>query len=375
MYTQYFGLTGKPFQLTPNVGFYFPSEEHNRALAFLEYGVYQADGFIVITGDVGTGKSTILQALLERLDPSEMHVASLVTTRLDQEDLLYLVAANLGLDLDSNNKALILNKLETFLLREAKAGKRVLLIIDEAQGLPSESIEELRMLSNFQSEGKPLIQIFLVGQSELRATLLSPGLEQLRQRVIATYHLNPLSEGETRTYIEHRLSRVDWVNDPEFSDDAFPAIYAATDGVPRRINNLCDRILLYAYLEELHRIDSRVVHAVFAEIGSELSSGLLKEGDAGHVETPEPGDRQATSDRVFDRPGEPLEAMARVMFDKANVQQRLASLERALDRLGNQLQHEVGELRDETSYVRGIVEDILVEVRSNNLDPSRKRRA
>jgi general secretion pathway protein A len=375
MYTQYFGLRGKPFQLTPDVGFFYPSEEHNRALAFLEYGVHQADGFIVITGDVGTGKSTVLQALLQRLDPDEMRVASVVTSRLSQGDLLYLVASNLGIELESQSKALILKELQRFLVIEAEAGRRVLLIIDEAQGLPDESVEELRMLSNFQLDGQPLLQIFLVGQSELRAMLLSPGLEQLRQRVIATYHLNPLNEVETRTYIEHRLNQVDWANDPEFTDDAFPAIFEATDGVPRRINNLCDRLLLYTYLEELHRIDSRIVKLVFQEIGAEFSYGMPVTASQPASDAAAPVESQDAELRVFDKPGEPLEAMARVMFDKANVQQRLAALERALDRLGNQLKPEVAEVREELGYVRGVVEDILTEVRSHNLDPSRKRRA
>ena len=137
----------------------------------------------------------------------------------------------------------------------------MLLIVDEAQNLPRPSVEELRMLSNFQFEGRPLIQIFLLGQEEFRATLLSEGFEQLRQRVIASYHLNPLDAEETRTYIEHRLTIVDWRSDPVFTDDAFERIFAATQGVPRRINNLCDRTLLYAFLEELHRIDGEVVHA------------------------------------------------------------------------------------------------------------------
>lgn len=368
MYQEFYGLAGKPFQLSPDVRFFFPSREHKRALSFLEYGLDQADGFIVITGDVGTGKTTLVQALLDRLDPRETLVSTIVTTQLKEDDLLHLVAANFGLRVTSGSKALLLRDLERMFLQQAKERRRVLLIVDEAQNLPKEAVEELRMLSNFQFQGKPLLQMFLLGQEEFRATLLSPGFEQLRQRVIATYHLNPLDDEETRTYIEHRLSMVGWTHDPEFADDAFPAIYQFSDGVPRRINNLCDRLMLYAFLEELHRVDAKVVEAVSEEIGSEFWSGRPEREE---VQDGEEEDRH----QVFDKPGQPLETMARVMFDKANVQQRLASLERAVDSLGTSLKPEVAELKEEVAYMRGLLEDVLVELRSRDTDPSRKRRA
>ena len=198
MYTDYFGLTGKPFQLSPDARFFFPSKEHKRALSFLQYGLSQADGFIVITGDVGTGKTTVMQTLLGDLDPKDVVVANLVTTQLQEDDLLGLVAVSFGLKIGQPNKALLLRDLEQYFVQRNREHKRVLLIVDEAQNLPERSVEELRMLSNFQQGGKPLVQVFLLGQEEFRATLLSAGFEQLRQRVIATYHLNPLDEEETR---------------------------------------------------------------------------------------------------------------------------------------------------------------------------------
>lgn len=372
MYTQHFGLSGKPFRLSPDASFFFPSKEHNRALAFLDYGIEQADGFIVITGDVGTGKTTILQTLLQRLDARKIRVATVVTTQLGHDDMLELLASNLGIEEASGRKALLLKGIEALLLKDFKAGRRVVLILDEAQNLSPKSVEELRMLSNFQSGGQPLLQIFLVGQSELRATLLSPGFEQLRQRVIATYHLNPLDDEETRNYIEHRLKCVEWSGDPQITADAFYAIYDATDGVPRRVNNLCDRLFLYAFLEDLHVIDKEVVKIVAEEIGSEFSTGLKEESPP----ATELGGRAAgDDDRVFDRPGEQLESMARVMFDRANVQQRLAALERAVDGLGHSLKPELAELREELHYVRGLLEDVLIEVRAEGSDPSHKRRA
>jgi len=368
MYQEFFGFKAKPFQLSPDVRFFFPSKEHKRALSFLEYGMDQADGFIVITGDVGTGKTTLVQALLQGLDPREMLVSTVVTTQLKEDDLLHLVAANFGLRVNTTSKAMLLRDLERTFIQQAKEGRRVLLIVDEAQNLPKEAVEELRMLSNFQHQGKPLLQVFLLGQEEFRATLLSPGFEQLRQRVIATYHLNPLDAEETQTYIEHRLTTVDWTHDPEITADAFEAIYGFSDGVPRRINNLCDRLFLFAFLEELHRIDRQVVESVSEEIGSEFWSGRPQHEGKGE------GDHQERH-QVFDKPGEGLEAMARTMFDKANVQQRLAYLERAVDGLGNSLKPEVAELREEMSYVRGLLEDVLMEVRALNSDPSHKKRA
>ncbi|MBX3707400.1 MAG: XrtA-associated ATPase [Pseudomonadales bacterium] len=353
MYQEYYGLTGKPFQLSPDANFFYPSSEHKRALSFLDYGLDQQDGFIVITGDVGTGKTTLVQMLLRRLDPRETLVANLVTTQVGDDDLLQLIAAQFGLRVNNASKAVLLRELERLFLQQRREGRRVLLIVDEAQNLPAAAIEELRMLSNFQAGGKPLLQVFLLGQEEFRVTLLGPGFEQLRQRVIATYHLNPLDEAETRAYIEYRLSLVGWANDPFFTDDAYAAIYGFCKGVPRRLNNLCDRLLLYAFLEELHHIDGSVVDAVSREIGAEFWGETPTASKEPRAVTPE----------VFDTPGQPLETMARVMFDKANVQQRLAALERAIDGLGQSLKPELAELREELGYVRNLMEDLVLEIR------------
>jgi putative secretion ATPase (PEP-CTERM system associated) len=360
MYEEHFGLSAKPFQLSPDAAFFYPSKEHKRALSFLEYGLEQADGFIVITGDVGTGKTTIVQTLLSSLDPADTMVANLVTTQLQEDDLMHLVAATFGLRVNSNSKALLIRDLERLFIQQAQQNRRVLLIVDEAQNLPQRSVEELRMLSNFQLNGRPLVQIFLLGQEEFRATLLSEGFEQLRQRVIATYHLNPLSEEETRTYIEHRLECAGYQGRPSITDAAFQGIYEASEGVPRRINNLCDRILLYAFLEEVETIDTGVVDAVSQELGGEFWSG-----------NPAPRAVGEPVQEVFNTPGQPLETMARVMFDKANVQQRIGSLERALDSLGSALKSDVSEMRDELSYVRLLLEDVLHELRggAKDIDP------
>jgi len=375
MYTEFFGLSGKPFQLSPDVNFFFPSKEHSRALSFLQYGIDQADGFIVITGGVGTGKTTLVQALLKELDTQKLLVSNIVTTQLKEDDLLQLVAANFGLEANTASKAMQLRDLERFFQEESKRGRRVLLVVDEAQNLPPDSVEELRMLSNFQANGRPLVQVFLLGQEEFRATLLSPGFEQLRQRVTATYHLNPLNEEETRTYIEHRLSKAGWAGDPEFADNAFQAIFEFCQGVPRRINNLCDRLLLYSFLEELHNIDAQAVEMVSEEIGSEFFGGLPDKPALQEQQAPQVPQADGAA-AVFDTPGERLETMAKVMFDKANVQQRLAALERAVDGLGLNLKPEVAGIREELTYVRSLLEALVHEVRQQGDGSSdEKRRA
>ncbi|MEZ5599447.1 MAG: AAA family ATPase, partial [Pseudomonadales bacterium] len=235
--------------------------------------------------------------------------------------------------------------------QETRAGRRVLLIVDEAQNLPPMSVEELRMLSNFQMDGKPLLQIFLLGQQEFRQTLLSEGFEQLRQRVIATYHLNPLALDETRTYIEHRLAKVGWNDFPRFTDSAFEAIFEFCDGVPRRINNLCDRLLLFAFLESLDLIDGEDVNAVAEEIGEEFLSGT-------YDKKPERTEGERARQEVFDAPDKPLESVARGLFDKADLTQRLATLERAIDGLGHGMKSELAEVREDLAYLRLLMEDL-----------------
>ena len=305
----------------------------------------------------------MVETLLGELDPNDTEVVNIVSTQLKDDELLSLIALELGLTEPIESKPRLLREIVEHARRRHRDNKRVLLIIDEAQNLPGPSIEELRMLSNFQIDGLPLIQIFLLGQEEFRATLLSEGFEQLRQRVIATYHLNPLDEEETRTYIEHRLAIVGWRADPVITDDAFQRIFAATQGVPRRINNLCDRTLLYAFLEELHRVDAEVVGIVADEMGNEFAGVEPAKRKAAAPQAPQMSDADAA--------GQPLASMARMMFDKANVQQRLASLERAVDTLGHGLKDELGDIR--SLLVELIRESKAQRVRVHEL--SKRKRA
>lgn len=271
MYEEYFNLSRKPFQLSPDPGFFFGSSIHKRALAYLRYGLSQAEGFIAITGDVGTGKTTLARMLFRELPEREVVAAQIATTQLEADDLLRMVVQAFGLTVKSESKSALLDQLETFLHKQAREGKRALLVVDEAQNLSHAALEELRMLSNFQTGDRPLLQSFLLGQNQFKRTLQHPDLEQLRQRFIAACHLTPLDETETREYIEYRLGTAGWKNDPSFTDEAFADIYHYTKGIPRRINSLADRLLLFAYLEERHVIDPDVVRIVAGELEEELN--------------------------------------------------------------------------------------------------------
>jgi putative secretion ATPase (PEP-CTERM system associated) len=268
MYTSFYNLTGRPFQLTPDPRFYFDSKAHKKAMAYLTYGLSQREGFIIITGDIGAGKTTLVGHLLDTLDTKQYVAAKVVTTQLQADDVLRMVAAAFGIKHEGADKATLLKKIEDFLLGCMGQGKRVLLIVDEAQNLPNGALEELRMLSNFQVDENALLQCFLLGQPQFRDRLArDPDLEQVRQRVIATYFLGPLADaGETANYIKHRLQRVGWNDDPTFAEETFEKIYSYTGGVPRMLNTLCSRLLLFGYLEESHEISGKTVDDVIADL-------------------------------------------------------------------------------------------------------------
>lgn len=270
MYESYFGLTGAPFLLNPDPGFFFDSKGHSSALAYLKFGLYQAEGFIVVTGDIGAGKTTLVKTLLNDIDHEKVVAAQLVSTQLEAGDLLRSTITAFGIPPKGQTKAELIATLEAYLTLLATQNKRAVLIVDEAQNLSRDAIEELRMLSNFQFGHQALLQSFLIGQPELRDMLLSRSLEQLRQRVIASYHLGPMNGDETRRYIEHRLKKVGWSDRPHFDEDAFDEIYQWTSGIPRRINLLCNRLLLATYLAEGEQITATDVARVAMEIRAEI---------------------------------------------------------------------------------------------------------
>ena len=267
MYDQFYGLSGRPFQLTPDPQFYFESATHRKALSYLGYGLAQGEGFIVITGEIGAGKSTLVSHLMQSVDKARLTAATIVTSQLDGLDMVHMAAESFGIDTRGLDKASTLKSIENFLHAEARTGRRCLLIVDEAQNLSVDALEELRMLSNFQLGSSALLQIFLLGQPEFRDLVRdAPELEQLRQRVIATHHLEPMEADEVEPYIIHRLSRAGWTGRPQVTADAFSALYAETGGVPRKLNTLMNRVLLMGAVEQVDLIDGGLVGAVILDM-------------------------------------------------------------------------------------------------------------
>jgi len=277
MYEAFYGLSHKPFQLSPDPTFFYSSDHHKKAISYLKYGLSQREGFIVITGAIGTGKTTIARSLLEQVDKDNIVAAQLVTTILDPVELLEMIVLSFGITSSAKNKTSLLHDFENFHLGLHQQGKRAVLLVDEAQNLPAESVEELRMLSNFQVGKHPLFQSFLLGQDELRLIVQSPGMEQFRQRIIASCHLQALTLEETRHYIQHRLVQAGWQGESLVSFSAFSIIHAKTQGVPRMINLFMDRLMLFGFIEELEHFNIEAVDSVIAEMSGELTMASSKE--------------------------------------------------------------------------------------------------
>ena len=271
MHDDHYGLSERPFALTPDPKFWFDSATHKKAMAYLGYGLSLGEGFIVITGDVGAGKTTLVGHLMATIDAAQLHAIKLVSTQIEADDLLRLVADGLGVEHSGLAKAQLLAAIERGLHAMARSGKRTLLIVDEAQALHTNALEELRMLSNFQAGGHALLQILLLGQPEFGTALNGAhGLEQLRQRVIAVHHLDPMAAEEVEPYMAHRLLIAGWQGRPDFTRDAVAALYRWSGGVPRRLNQLAARAMLHGAIEQLDVLDGAVVEAVAADIDRDM---------------------------------------------------------------------------------------------------------
>lgn len=281
MYDDFYGLTARPFQLTPDPRFWFESATHRTAMSYLGYGLAQGEGFIVITGEVGSGKTTLVGHVCHAIDAQRLTAIKLVSTQVADADLLRLITNEMGIEVEGPAKSHALAAIENYLHEEARAGRRTLLIVDEAQNLAVSALEELRMLSNFQLGETPLLQIFLLAQPEFRQTLASPELEQLRQRVIATHHLEAMLPEELEPYIAHRLGLVGWKQDPSFTADFYDELWRASAGIPRRVNGIINRVLLHGAVEESHRLTGEDVRNVVNDMG--LSPEELVEAPAAPI--------------------------------------------------------------------------------------------
>ena len=279
MYETFYHLTSEPFRLSPDHHFCFSHRSYAKAKAYMQYAFNRAEGFVMVTGRPGTGKSTLISDLVESLPRSQVSVGTLVTTQLEAEDLLQLVAHAFGLNLPLTNKASVLQYFNTMLRREREKGRRSLLIIDEAQNLSGPALEELRLLTNLQQNNQPLLQIFLVGQEELRDLVHTPQMEQVYQRIVAASHIEALSQDETREYVYHRLAQAGWQGDPQLSEALFPIIHRFSEGIPRRINLICGRLLLHGAVERQHRIGVADARLVVSELHAERLTALSPQAD------------------------------------------------------------------------------------------------
>ena len=329
MYETYYRLSGIPFQLTPDSRFFFGSSGHSRAISHLIYGLSQAEGFIIITGEVGAGKTTLVEQLWSQLDRQTYVISRVVTTQVSGDDLMRLALGGFGIEAQGADKSTLLQRFEQMVEANHKAGRRCLLVVDEVQNLTFAALEELRMLSNITVDGNASLQTILLGQPQFRPMLASPDLEQLRQRVLASYHLGPLSEAESRAYIEHRMKTVGWTGqNPYWDDGAFSAVFRSTLGIPRKINTLCSRVLLYGALEQASTITGLMVVDTARELQQDLGGTANVGGtlDLGTTHRP----AGAETGVVFARNSVPDSGLMRRM---EVVEQGLARQERAFRRL------------------------------------------
>ena len=278
MYETFYQLSAEPFRLNPDPGFCFQHRTYRKAMTYMLHALYRAEGFIMITGRPGTGKTTLINDLIQTLKPDQAVVAKIVSTQLTADDLLDLVAYAFNLNLKGCGKAEVLVQVERFLKQQYQHGRHPLLIVDEAQDMNERALEELRLLTNMQVGNHQLLQIFLVGQEQLRNMVISPSLEQLHQRLIAATLLEPLDTDNTRAYIKHRLRHVNWKGDPLISTEAYAIINRYSHGIPRRINQICSRLFLYGSIEEKHRFGIADLKIIIEELQQELLLPMDKEG-------------------------------------------------------------------------------------------------
>lgn len=326
MDTEHYGLTGRPFQLTPDPGFWYESATHRKAMAYLGYGLALGEGFIVITGEIGAGKTTLLAHLLDTIDPSRVEAIQLASTLIRGDDVLKLVAHAMGEDCTTADRAKVLTVIEEQLAARARAGKRVLIVVDEVQNMTVGALEELRMVSNFATGSQPVVQFLLLGQPEFKDMIASAPLEQLKQRIIATHHLGPMEANEVLPYVEHRLRHVGWQGRPRIAEEAGARLFVESAGIPRRVNQLMTRAMLMAALEDSDVVGDALIDAVVADLSREEEAGRrISEAPA---VSPMAADGPALiTDDVA------LDMAARITMLEAQVAEQEAALRRVLNLL------------------------------------------
>jgi len=331
MYEKFYGLRERPFTIVPNPGYLYMSEKHKLALSHLKYGLMEGTGFVVLTGGIGTGKTTLIRYMLDRVGKA-VDIALVFNTNVTGEELLRLVVREFEAGEPGADKAANLAMLNEHLIGLYGRGRHAIVIVDEAQNLSREALEEVRLLSNLQGSSRPLLQIVLVGQPELRRKLADPSLTQLAQRITSTFHLPSLDLDEAKNYIRFRLAQAGG-NPMLFDQDAVAAVHAASSGVPRVINILCDAALVHGYADALPVIDAAVVHSVVTEMAPLLKPGSVEGGapepSAGMAPAPDLAGRLNVLEGRLGALEEKFAALATDMqlmtFQVAAMKDRLAS--------------------------------------------------
>ncbi len=271
MYLEFYGLKLSPFDITPNPRFLFHSAKHREAFNHLHYGIRERKGFVQLTGEVGAGKTTLCRALLERLD-GNFSTALILNPVMSGDELMKAIATEFGLQVKGLDRLETMAAINDFLLKQAKHGKETVLIVDEAQNLTEELLEQVRLISNLETDDRKLLQIVLMGQPELRDRLNSPRLKQLRQRITVRYHLNALTRTEVGHYIQHRLALAGANGLPAFTTPAIWRVFNYSRGVPRLVNAVCDKALLAGFVERSYRINFRMVGRAIRDLEGDIHS-------------------------------------------------------------------------------------------------------
>jgi general secretion pathway protein A len=322
MYTKFYGFKSRPFELLPDPRFLYISKKHDLALAHLEYGITDNKGFIVLIGDVGTGKTTLINFFLNKI-PDYVDTALIFNTNVDHISFLEMVAKEFGLDISESRPSALYDAIYRFLIQGYVKGRRSVLIIDEAQNMPRETLEEVRMLSNFQTDDSYLLQIIMSGQPQLKKRLNDPTLAQLTQRISVYYHLTPLDESETSHYIAHRLKVSGYDSlEPIFTPEAIKKIFESSQGIPRLISAICDTALIYGYADEIKTVDVKIIEKVLED--RKISVSNMQEsvnGKGGQETFLHQEDMIQKSDGIIEH----------VCTEIANLSDRLTRMEQKMD--------------------------------------------
>ncbi|WP_321390968.1 XrtA/PEP-CTERM system-associated ATPase [uncultured Desulfuromusa sp.] len=372
MYTEFFGLSAKPFDLLPNPKFLYLSKGHRKALSYLQYGVQENAGFTLLTGEVGSGKTTLLRDIINKIS-ADVTLSMIFNTRVDGHQLVAMINTDFGLQTEGKDKVQLITELNDFLLEECTSNRQPIIIIDEAQNLSEEGLEEIRLLSNLEADNFKMVQIILVGQPELKQIIAKPSLRQLRQRISISCHLNPLNREETEEYIYHRLATVGSRDCVTFLDGVFDAIFRFSGGVPRLINLICDFLLLSAFVEESREIDMDLVQDALNELSFDdpVSQGSVFESPGrDHQPMNSPIDLDGRLARIEEN----YAKLNANRSEKEAILERLSSQGSILEYLINQQQNQFsqfdGQLKKISAQIDRLRQTLLVDSKRSSVEES-----